>query len=164
MYKKAICELLRSTKRRGIDRVINWLESGCDFFSVPASSVYHNNCKQGLAKHSMEVFLVAYGMWMAKEEEFKKRYPKDSVIIAALLHDVCKKDVYYFGRGGALRVNEVNKAKGHGKRSVDLLKEQGLVLTADEQKAIWWHMGRMNRLRLISLRNMKMRCLMSSAS
>lgn len=142
MYKNSICELLRSTHKPGIENVINWLETGCDFFTVPASKKQHNNCKHGLAKHSMEVYLVAYGMWMSKDKDFKKRYPKESVIIAALLHDVCKKDVYYFGRNDVLRVNEENKHKGHGKRSVELLKKVGLDLSADEENAIWWHMGR----------------------
>ena len=74
------------------------------------------------------------------------KYPLESIIISALLHDVCKKDVYYIDADGNPTWNEENHRKGHGLRSVHLLEEQGLELTPDERMAIWWHMGEGNEM------------------
>jgi len=53
--KLKIIELLGSTERKGIDRVIKFLESS-DFFEAPASTRYHGNYKGGLAEHSLNVY------------------------------------------------------------------------------------------------------------
>ena len=136
-----IIELLRSTKRPGIDNVIDWLDSDPSFFEAPAARIHHDNVKGGLASHSLRVFRHAKADWDKRDEGFKKKYPLESVIISALLHDVCKKDVYYIDADGIPQWNKENHRKGHGLRSVRLLEELGLSLTPDERMAIWWHMG-----------------------
>ena len=136
-----IIELLRSTKRPGINKVIEWLDSTPSFFEASAARIHHDNVKGGLASHSLRVFRLAKADWDSRDESFKRKYPLESVIIAALLHDVCKKDVYYIDADGIPQWNEENHRKGHGLRSVRLLKGLGLSLTPDECMAIWWHMG-----------------------
>ena len=134
-------ELLQSTHRQGIDNVITWLDTDPSFFVASGARIHHDNVIGGLAYHSLKVYKLAKADWESKAPEFKTKYPLESVIISALLHDVCKKDVYYIDAEGTPRWNEENHLKGHGLRSVRLLEEHGLALTNDERMAIWWHMG-----------------------
>ena len=136
-----IIELLRSTQRTGIDKVIDWLDSEPSFFEASAARIHHDNVRGGLASHSLRVYRLAKADWDSRDEIFKKKYPIESVIISTLLHDVCKKDVYYIDADGNPQWNEENHRKGHGLRSVRLLEELGLEFTPDERMAIWWHMG-----------------------
>ena len=136
-----IIELLRSTHRPGIDNVITWLDTEPSFFVASGARIHHDNVIGGLAYHSLKVYEVAKADWETKDAAFKTKYPLESIIISALLHDVCKKDVYYIDADGTPQWNEKNHRKGHGLRSVRLLEELGLELTHDERMAIWWHMG-----------------------
>lgn len=104
-----IIGLLRSTKRHGIDKVIEWLDSAHSFFEASAARIHHDNVKGGLASHSLRVFQLAKADWDSRDESFKRKYPLESVIIAALLHDVCKKDVYYIDADGIPQWNDVRK-------------------------------------------------------
>lgn len=141
-----IIELLRSTHRSGIDNVIAWLDTEPSFFVASGARIHHDNRVGGLAYHSLKVYDLAKTDWENRDNEFKNKYPLESVIISALLHDVCKKDVYYIGADGNPTWNVENHRKGHGLRSVHLLEEQGLELTPDERMAIWWHMGPGNEM------------------
>ena len=141
-----IINLLRSTGRAGIDKVIAWLDSEPSFYEASAARIHHDNVRGGLASHSLKVYRYAKADWDTRDEDFKTKYPLESVIIAALLHDVCKKDVYYIDADGLPQWNVENHRKGHGLRSVHLLEEQGLALTPDERMAIWWHMGKGNEV------------------
>lgn len=133
--KEKIESLLNSTGRENIEKVINWLNTH-NFYTVPASIMHHNNFEGGLAKHSLEVC----------EEAIKRNeslnLPLSSVIICSLLHDVCKHDNYFVDNKGKLFANEVKKKKGHGLRSMYIVKRGcQLPLNYDEEMAIWWHMG-----------------------
>ena len=141
-----IIELLRSTKRPGIEEVITWLDTNPSFYMASAARIHHDNVEGGLANHSLNVFRHAREDWETRDDAFKKKYPFESVVISALLHDVCKKDVYYIDTEGLPQWNEENHRKGHGLRSVRLLEELGLSLTPDERMAIWWHMGAGNEM------------------
>ena len=141
-----IIELLRSTNRAGIENVITWLDKEPSFFKASAARIHHDNVEGGLANHSLNVLRHAKEDWETRDDAFKKKYPFESVIISALLHDVCKKDVYYIDADGIPQWNEENHRKGHGLRSVHLLEELGLSLTPDERMAIWWHMGAGNEM------------------
>ena len=46
--------LLRSTKREGIEDLIDWLDKS-DFKFAPASTKYHNAKRGGLLEHSLNV-------------------------------------------------------------------------------------------------------------
>ena len=85
--KEEFIELLRETKREGIEDVINFLEKS-DFFKAPASTRYHGNYEGGLLEHSMKV----YEIFKDKVEKasIEINTPKESLIIMALLHDICK--------------------------------------------------------------------------
>lgn len=141
-----IIELLRSTNRPGIDNVIAWLDTEPCFYEASGARIHHDNVKGGLAYHTLKVYHLAKADWDSRDAAFKAKYPLESVIISALLHDVCKKDVYYIDADGNPTWNEENHRKGHGLRSVHLLEEHGLELTQDERMAIWWHMGAGNEM------------------
>ena len=88
--------------------------------------------------------------------ELEKQLPEDSVTIAALLHDVCKANIYKTVQ--KWRKDENNRWEsydaydtdysrfpvGHGEKSVIMLLRLGLQLTNDEIIAIRWHMGAWN--------------------
>lgn len=144
--KTKIIELLRSSNRPGIENVVAWLDTAPSFFEAAGARIHHDNVIGGLAAHSLRVYQLAKADWESRDDAFKTKYPLESIIISALLHDVCKKDVYYIDADGIPQWNEENHRKGHGLRSVRLLEELGLSLTLDERMAIWWHMGEGNEM------------------
>ena len=131
--KENILELLRTINRQGIDKVIDWLKDS-DFFEAPASTNFHGNYEGGLAEHSFNVYQAAIQLREAAlklNPTLEPQLPTDSIIIASLLHDVCKVDVYKTRqRKNELGVWEecdgytVDYSKfplGHGEKSVILL-------------------------------------------
>lgn len=133
--RERIEALLRSTGRQGIDNILEYLDKH-DFYAVPSSLRRHHNWPGGLAQHCLGVYdrLKATGEGL----------PEDSIILTALLHDVCKLRKLYKDAGGRWkeRPEEELHFKGHGSRSVKLLEKTcGLQLTPDERKAIRFHMG-----------------------
>jgi len=131
--KERIIELLRSTKREKIEDMIAYLEKG-GFFEAPASTRFHGCYAGGLAKHSYRV----YQLLVDKDSLLKLNTPPESLIIAALLHDVCKIGAYT----GTAKPYGWNKAQpaGHAKLSLDRIK-QFIELTELEEKMILYHMG-----------------------
>ena len=96
MRKKEFVELLLSTKREGIENVIVQLGK-LGFFEAPASTKFHLSHPCGLLEHSMNVCNVALhirDIMVGINPELEERLPKESVILASLLHDVCKSDIY----------------------------------------------------------------------
>ena len=94
--KDEFVKLLRSTEREGVDDVIAELEE-LGFFEAPASSTQHLNTEGGLLQHSLNVCYCALKIreqMMQFDESIAKEVPEDRVIIASLLHDVCKSDIY----------------------------------------------------------------------
>ena len=91
--------LLRSTGREGIETLINWLETKSDFFTAPSSTIYHGNYDGGLCQHSLNVYKAAKEFIKNSQTTALKEYELDkisdtSIIIAALLHDLCKTNFY----------------------------------------------------------------------
>ena len=138
--KKEFCELLRSTQREGVEYVIEDLES-LGFFDAPASTRFHLNHDGGLCEHSLNVCKVG----LMLREEMMKLSPasesylkKDSVIIATLLHDVCKAEIYkkvmkrqkneygVWEDVPGFDVDYSNFPMGHGEKSVIRLLLSGL--------------------------------------
>ncbi len=153
--KEEFIELLRSTGREGVDDVIEGLEE-MGFFTAPASSNHHLNTEGGLLQHSLNTCHAALMIWEGMktlEPGLEREVRRDSVIIASLLHDVCKSDIYRRSvkrRKNALgiwedsegyKVSYKNFPMGHGEKSVILLLCNGLEMTDDEMLAIRWHMG-----------------------
>jgi len=152
--KQQFIEQLRGTQREGINNVISEL-STLGFFEAPASTRFHLNVKGGLLQHSSNVCKIAL---MLREQmiqmnpEIADKLPLDSVIIASLLHDTCKSDIYretivsrkddngYWIKEPGYTVDPSNLPLGHGEKSVIMLLSWGLKLSRDEMLAIRWHM------------------------
>lgn len=154
--KREFIELLRSTGRDGVDDLIDYLDEGRNhFFTAPASVNHHLNCDGGLVQHSLSVCHAALQL---RETVIKDRpdlelhLKKDSVIIASLLHDICKADIYVPTRkkrkdamGLLVEVDTYdvqynNFPMGHGEKSAIMALWGGLDITQEELLAIRWHM------------------------
>lgn len=152
--KQQFLQLLRSTNRSGIENVINWLEES-DFFEAPASTMFHGNYAGGLLEHSMNVAIMAhdiYEMLCKRKPELAGQVTRDNLIIAALLHDICKANIYQtvtkyrkdaqnnWETYATYTTDYSEFPVGHGEKSVIRLLQLGLQLTDDEILAIRWHM------------------------
>lgn len=145
--RDSFCEILRSTGRAGVEAVIAELEK-LGFFTAPASRRDHMASPGGLLKHSLNVYRVAmlllHDMRVLRSD---LAISKDSIAIAALLHDVCKSMRYipnpYYGMDDEDRYQKVysHLPVGHGEKSVIMLLRLGLCLSDDEILAIRWHMS-----------------------
>lgn len=153
--KEEFVKLLKSTGREGVDDVIEELER-LGFFSAPASAGHHLNVEGGLVQHSLNTckaaFAIREGM-KALEPSLDTEVKKESIIISALLHDVCKADIYK--RSVKKRKNKLGQWEdcegykvsykdfpmGHGEKSLVVILLSGLELYDDEMLAIRWHMG-----------------------
>ena len=153
--KETFCNILRSTEREGVESVIEDLEK-MGFFEAPASCNHHLNVAGGLVQHSLNTFYAAEKIWEGMKQldaSIEKEVKRDSLILAALLHDVCKADIYKQSvrkrktRLGewvdcdCYKVSYKDFPMGHGEKSVILLLCSGLELDDAEMLAIRWHMG-----------------------
>lgn len=142
--KEKILELLRATKREGIENLVRYLENS-DFFTAPASTRFHGNYEGGLAEHSLNVYTAL------KELTKDKGFSEDSLVICALLHDICK--TYFYTVEMRNKKNDNGEwvkepfyaikdemPLGHGEKSCFIISEY-IKLTKEELYAIRWHMG-----------------------
>ena len=152
--KQQFKERLLSTNREGMENVIRHLER-LGFFSAPASTKFHLNIKGGLMQHSWNVCntaLMLREQMIRMKPELAEKLPVESVIIASLLHDVCKSNIYkdailnkkndqgYWEKVPGFEVDYSSLPLGHGEKSVIMLLTLGLKMTRDEMLAIRWHM------------------------
>lgn len=142
IYKK----LLLSTKRPGIENLVQWLDNS-DFKVAPASTRYHSNYEGGLLKHSLNV----YEECMRQQDLIKLfNVPKESIIITSLLHDICKVNYYKMEmrnikKNGAWVQEPYYTVEdmfpmGHGEKSI-IIAQQYIQLTEVEIAMIRNHMG-----------------------
>lgn len=146
--------LLMSTGRTGIDKVIEYLRK-TDFYDAPASAKYHSNYETGLLDHSLMVYSIAEAFFEKMkliDPELAITIPEESIIISALLHDVCK--VCFYKKTVKWKKDEHNDwiqydgyeiedsfPIGHGEKSVIMLLKIGLDLNPCEMLSIRYHMG-----------------------
>lgn len=164
--------LLKSTNRDGIDKLIEFIRKS-DFYTAPASTRFHNCHEGGLLEHSLNVYDCLYNK-VKSTDVFKKALSDSSkefwdtdefektIVIVALLHDLCKMFMYevemknkkIYSEHGSKKDNQgrydwesvpgytVNDRVpyGHGEKSVMMI-EQFITLTKEERFAIRWHMG-----------------------
>lgn len=142
-------ELLRKTKRENIENLIKWLDES-DFKFAPASTQYHNNFRGGLLQHSLDVY---YHMYDFKSLIDLFELKEDTLILTALLHDICKVYCYQVDYRNVKNENgewvktpyykwqELLPGYGHGTKSVILIQNTGVKLTELEQSMIINHMG-----------------------
>ncbi len=86
--RETIIEMLMSTKREHMEALVNWMDEN-GFFTAPCSGSYHLAYEGGLAEHSMNVMRQALRLAETLDAD-KKMLDRDSVVIAALLHDLGK--------------------------------------------------------------------------
>ena len=125
--KQAIIDRLRATKRKNIERVINYMEKN-GFFSARCGR--HHTYRGGLASHAWQTYQIALRLY-AEERAKKSNTPiidEDSIAIAALLHDFC-------------RCSGLDDIKFHGRRSAGMLKKLGFKLSQEEFLAVRFHMS-----------------------
>jgi len=143
--KDTIIALLKSTKRDGMDRLIDWLEHN-DFFTSPASTKYHGCFEGGLAKHSLGVYglLLGFTKGMSLDAvtspgQNPHILKAENLIIATLLHDVCKVNAYVRTKADDGWTNNKDKEKGHAILSIARIK-QFIELDPIEEMMIRYHM------------------------
>ena len=146
--KEEFLELLKSVNREGMDDLIDFIEKS-DFFKAPASTRYHGCYEGGLVEHSLNVYKLLCEK--VKNSPIKIDVSQDSLIIIALLHDICKVNYYkvdYRNAKNSLGVWEKvpyytvddTIPYGHGEKSVMMISEY-IKLTVEEKYCIRWHMG-----------------------
>jgi len=144
--KEEFLALLKTVNREGMEDLINFLNKS-DFFTAPASTRFHGSYEGGLLEHSLKV----YEIFKDKIKNYGLNTPEDTIIIAALLHDISKANFYKVdyrnaknSRGEWKKVPyytvEDKIPFGHGEKSVMMLTEY-IKLTNEEKYAIRWHMG-----------------------
>lgn len=87
--RKIIMDALMKTKREGIEDLLSYMDMA-GFFTAPASGGNHSHADGGLAQHSLNVMLTAEKMGVALYGGAEYNKIQDSVVIAALLHDLGK--------------------------------------------------------------------------
>lgn len=149
--KQAFCDIFRqNVKREGADKLLDWL-LGTDFFTAPASTKFHAAFEGGLCLHSLNVYyklkdLVQLELGQGWEEQISL----ETITITALLHDVCKANIYKVDTKNVKIDGEWVQQPfytvhdtlpyGHGEKSVYIIN--GFIrLTREEAMAINWHMG-----------------------
>lgn len=150
--KKIITDALTKTKREGIEDLLAYMDEA-GFFTAPASGGNHSHAEGGLAQHSVNVMTVAEKMGVALFGGAGYNEIQDSVVIAALLHDLGKcgdygKKMYV---ENILKSGKQSEAKpwkrnpellplDHATRSIKLAT-LFIDLTEEEEFAIRYHDG-----------------------
>ena len=164
METRRISDLLLSTGRPGMDKLIGYMEE-CGFFTAPCSTSHHLSEEGGLAKHSLNVYGVAKDICflLGDGSEPISKEMEDALRICSLLHDIGK--MGQFGKpnyvpnmlkGRATKANpnpepkqsESKPFKGnpdllyvdHEVRALAIISKY-IDLTEEEQQAILWHNG-----------------------
>jgi len=146
--KERFISLCKESGREGIDKLLEWLDT-TDFYIAPASTRFHGSYPGGLLEHSLDVYDEMVRLCQTYPEI---ETPKDSVIVASLLHDLCKANFYAvekrnrkneFGQWESYDYYTVDEKfcyGGHGSKSV-FLAQYFIRLTPEEAVAIMCHMG-----------------------
>lgn len=177
--------LMDDVQRPGKDALMNYIRKS-DFYTAPASTKFHLSCEGGLLQHSLDVFdaLAMRAEFKASKDlerepnefifrvagESVAEFKKETLVIVALLHDICKTNFYKtemknqktydpekIKRADRYQIKRDNGGQfiweqvpayivddrnpyGHGEKSVMMI-EEFMKLTMEERYAIRWHMG-----------------------
>lgn len=140
-------------KRDGAKDFLDYLCSNkSDFFTAPASTRFHGSYPEGLVEHSINVYhcLKDYLSRNRVKDMYGMDYDDETIALVALLHDVCKINVYKTSYRNK-KVNgewqqvpyyefEDEMPYGHGEKSVYMISPF-MKLTREEAFAIRYHMG-----------------------
>lgn len=140
--------------REGADFLLDYLENKSDFFTAPASARFHGAYEGGLVEHSLNVYdcLVDYMARPRMEEIYALKASMETIALVALLHDLCKVNLYKPGFRNVKGEDGVWKQVpsyeyedklpyGHGEKSVYIISGYIKNLTREEAFAIRYHMG-----------------------
>lgn len=136
--KELFISLLRKVNRPHTEELINRLES-LGFFEAPASckSNGHLPFKGGLLNHSVNTYRIAHSLAQIL------RHPsitEESIVVSALLHDVCKADRYTLLDDGTYQRKD-DSILPHSEMSLLIIMKVGYPLLDSEIAAIRWHMA-----------------------
>ena len=150
--KKYVVDRLLETKREGMEDLVDYMDE-IGFFSAPCSGGNHLCCEFGLVHHTRNVIMAAENIGYALLGKQKYMEIRDSVTIAAALHDLGKcgdygKQMYVpnilkSGKQSDAKPFKQNKALlplDHATRSIKLAT-LFIDLTEDEEFAIRYHDG-----------------------
>ena len=161
--KEEILEILKSTKRPGMDKLCEKLDE-IGFFTAPCSGSYHLAEEGGLAEHSLNVYKIMDADAAMKFGTDEYVSIINSIKVCSLLHDVGKCGDYgkpnyvpnMIKDGRPTKADPVQKYKqseskpyetnkdlspiDHEIRSVKIVSKY-IDLTEDEELAILWHNG-----------------------
>ncbi len=139
--------------REGSSDLLHFLMSEqSDFFTAPASTRFHLCYEGGLVEHSLNVYNALRNYVRRPEiEQLIGTISDESIAICALLHDLCKMNVYKpstrnkkdsTGKWVSVPTYEYRDELpyGHGEKSVYIISGF-MKLKRDEAFAIRYHMG-----------------------
>lgn len=146
-------KLLLETKRPGIENLLEFIRKS-DFYTAPASTRFHGAYEGGLLEHSLNVLDCLAEKKASDNAIWHKvlvNVQSESIVIASLLHDLCKTYFYTtemrnkkdeFGVWVQVPFYTIDDKipYGHGEKSVMMIEEYIKLLPA-ERYAIRWHMG-----------------------
>lgn len=161
-YIKRFETMLSECHRDGMDRLLEYLRKS-DFYTAPASTRFHSCHEGGLVEHSLNVADCLLNK--LNDPIWKDRLSEvgcESIIISALLHDICKSNYYVVEMKNKKVYSDHGKKSdsagrydwetvpgytvddkipyGHGEKSVMMI-EEFIKLKPVERYAIRWHMG-----------------------
>lgn len=148
-FREILLSVTHPTRKMELEKLYEFLER-TDFFTAPASTKYHGAYEGGLVQHSLAVYDNLVSLRELYNVTAQIQY--DSVIITALLHDICKINFYKLGTRNVKNENgtwqsvpvytiDDQTPLGHGEKSVIILQQHIHSLTSNEIYAIRWHMG-----------------------
>ncbi|MBO5776584.1 MAG: hydrolase [Clostridia bacterium] len=150
-FKDQFIEIFeREVKREGANKMLDYLKN-TDFFKAPASTRFHLAREQGLCEHSLNVYFRLKELVANEKTEWAKSVSDETIAIVALLHDVCKIDMYAVDYRNVKQPDgswekvpyytiDEKMPYGHGEKSVYIVN--GFMrLTREEAMCINWHMG-----------------------
>ena len=123
-----------------------------DFFKAPASTKFHGSYEGGLCEHSVNVYeaLREYVNRPRFKEEYGLSYSDETIAIVALLHDLCKINIYKASTRNVKKDGvwvsvpyyefDDKMPYGHGEKSVYIINGY-MRLSREEAFAIRYHMG-----------------------
>lgn len=133
-------------------RFLDWIH-GTDFFTAPASTIYHDSEESGLVRHTLKV--VAAALDLLNTDHFHNVSQRDAILVA-LVHDLCKIDFYesymknvkneqtgVWEKVLAYRCKGSSIPLGHGVTSM-FIAQKFFKLSVEQALAIRWHMGEHN--------------------
>ena len=142
-------------EREGSRQLLAFLLSpNSDFFEAPASTRFHGAYEGGLCEHTLNVYY-SLRNYLDRErvrDDYGLEYDDETIAIVALLHDICKVNVYKQGfrnvkneETGQWEKKPVYEFKdslpyGHGEKSVYIISGY-MKLKREEAFAIRYHMG-----------------------